>query len=76
MAECLERWITNPMVPGLKPLGGSKFKCAFRLFEADEMSTRNSLGLVVKGKLSFRSGSHPWGNLMLSIEREHKVLFF
>ena len=41
MAWWLRRWIPNPGVSYLKPLGSSKVYSAFHPFEVDKMSTRN-----------------------------------
>ena len=57
VAQWLSHWIPNPGVPGLKPLGGCKVDSAFHPSKVDEMSTRNSWGLMVKSKLSPHSGS-------------------
>ena len=39
--KTLSRWIPNPGVPYLKPLGGSKVDSAFHPSEVDKMSIRN-----------------------------------
>ena len=41
MAEWWRRWIPNPGVLCLKPLGASKVDSAFHPFKVDKMSTRN-----------------------------------
>ena len=43
--------------PGLKPLGGSKVDSAFHPSEVDRMSTGTPRDVVVKSKLSPRSGT-------------------
>ena len=47
-SEDTRRWIPNPGVPCSKPMGGSKVDSAFHPSEVDEMSTRNSWGLIGK----------------------------
>ena len=44
MVWWLGRWIPNPGVPDLKPLGGSKVDSAFHPSEVYQMSTRSSCG--------------------------------
>ena len=46
----------NLGVSGSKPLDDFKFDTSFHPSEVDQMSTRNSWGLVVKSKLSPSSG--------------------
>ena len=53
----LAHWVSIPGVPRSKPLGGSKIDSVFHPSKVDKMSTTNSLGLVVKNKLSSQSGS-------------------
>ena len=45
MAWWLGCWIPSPVVPGSKPVGGSKFALAFHPSKIDEMSVMNSQGL-------------------------------
>ena len=68
------RWISYPAVPGSKPLGSSKDNLSFHLSKVDQVNTRISWGLVVKSKLSPRSGSVAVRQLTPSIKRDH--IFF